>query len=359
MGVVADTLEHGCLKSKPEWLLNADPRGDKVRPGYGITHSQICRAAGVGRGVDGRPRPGVGAKSSISTLVEIEAENRQGYAPTVPLPEGILYSAFTEAHAEWALRQKYPIQPAKPRSRKPVIGQAERDGDDAVLANIPTTSPPPIPHATRNVPSFAAQQRRQALPSRPAPRQVAAKDLESLKEIEEPTSTPATIEGLLKARPMRAASVRVTRSASAQSTAGAVSVKTLPKSTTLPTLAESKEIRGRAKTFQVHGETVPESSSQLPRPKILTSENATTRPRSALSTESTNSESRALRPTTGNDRRVPTVTESGDMPMNAKEKIDPLSDPNNPFIRQKPRIISASELSSNAATSLANTTNLE
>jgi serine/threonine protein kinase len=359
MGVVADTLEHACLKNKPEWLLNADPRGDKVRPGYGITHSQICRAAGVGRGVDGRPRPGVGAKSSISTLVEIEAENRQGYAPTVPLAEGILYSAFTEAHAEWALRQKYPIQPAKPRSRKPVTGQAERDVDDAVLAGIPTMAPPPIPHATRNVPSFAAQQRRQALPSRPAPRQVATKDLESLKMIEEPTSTPATSEGLLKARPMRAASVRVTRSASAQSTAGAVSMKTLPKSTTLPTLAESQERGVSAKTFQVQGETVPDIPSQLPRPNILMGENATTRPRSALSTESTKNESRALRPTTGNDRRVPAFTESGGIPTNAEDKIDPVSGPSNPFIRQKPRIISASELSSNAVTNLTNTTNLE
>jgi hypothetical protein len=33
MGVIADVLQTTCLKTKPDWLLNADPRGDRVTPG--------------------------------------------------------------------------------------------------------------------------------------------------------------------------------------------------------------------------------------------------------------------------------------------------------------------------------------
>ena len=351
MGVVADTLDASCLKAKPDWLLNADPRGDKVVPGYGITHSQICRAAGVGRGIDGRPRPGVGGKSNISTLVEIEAENRQGCAPVVPLPEGLLYSAFTEAHAEWALRQKYPIQPAKPRGKKTPAEDPQKM-EDAVQASIPGMAPPPVPLPTRSMPSFAAQQRQQALPTRIASKQK--------KEVELPASTPDTTpapvptEGLLKARPVRAASVRVTRSTSAQSTADRLPSRTLPKSTTMPMMVETGEVVNGLKVMRAEKRLPEAVATHLPRSNVLMGNNATTRP---ASVQDENMRSRALKPTTGNDRQPimpPAVnTNSESVAIDAIKSV-----PARPgsSTKQKSRIIVSSDLS---ATGVEKSTNLE
>ncbi|RMD40329.1 hypothetical protein DV735_g4810, partial [Chaetothyriales sp. CBS 134920] len=224
MGVIADTLDSSCLRHRPDWLLAADPRGDKVRPGYGLTHSQACRAAGVGRAADGSPRPGVGGKCDISALVEIEAENVHGTAPTIPLPEGILYNALTQAQADWVRGQKEAAQPRKPRSRKPV--------------NEPETATqavPPAPTTTRAMPSFAAQQRQQALPSRMLPRQVkqplpAVDAAPSLPEEPAAANAPGR---LLRARPVRAASTRPASSTTAQN-ARSESVRIVPKSSSVP-----------------------------------------------------------------------------------------------------------------------------
>ena len=337
MGVVADELDSSTLRDKPSWLLEADPRGDRVKPGYGITHSQICRAAGVGRGVDGRLRPGVGGKTNISTLVEIEAENREGSAPVIPLPEGVLYTAFTEAHAEWAAHQRYPIQPGKPRSKKPVAEHlAKIKTDDALVAQIPTMGPPPRPQASRVVPSFAAQQRQQALPARPAPGEKLA---EEFKEVGEATTAPPSSEGLLKARPMRAASVRVTRSTSAQSTGGTTLTKTLPKSTTLPSLVEQDEPTRRRKLVRDE-QKPPGITSQIPRPNILMGDNATTRPRSAQSNDAENMATRALKPTSGNDRRPHTANESKRLADDIPVKSTPL--PLYEAPKQNSRVISPS-----------------
>jgi hypothetical protein len=307
MGAIAEQLDVNCLKHKPSWLQKADPRGDKVVAGYGITHSQMCRDCGVGRAADGQPRPGVGGKNSISTLVEIEVENRQGSAPVIPLPEGILYKAFSEAHAEWVLRQQHPLLPAKPRSRKPPTQATNQESvqilDDKMgppSMKVPTASS--IPQSKTSVPSFAAQQRQQALPSRPAARSRPELESAPSKEPAETTSRPPSAEGLLKARPMRTASVRVTRSASAQTTTNSSSSRTLPKSTTLPSLAE-------AAGSQIDRKGVIDRTSKAAtvreRPKSRTAfqENATLRPKSSFSAESKDYRDRVLQPTTANDRR--------------------------------------------------------
>ena len=357
MGMVADTLEPAALRSKPDWLLEADPRGDKVKPGYGITHSEICRAAAVGRGIDGRPRPGIGGKSSISTLVEIEAENREGSAPVVPLPEGVLYTAFTEAHAEWAARQRYPIQPGKPRGRKPLAEQiAAIKTEDALAARVPTMGPPSKLQPIRGVPSFAAQQRQQALPARPPPRHTGEKQAEEVKASVDTTPAPPSSEGLLKARPVRAASRRVTRSTSAQSIAGTPSTRTLPKSTTLPTLVEPDQLARRRNASRE--EDIPQvSTSQIPRSNGLMKDNATTRPKSAQSPETDGIDLRALKPITGNDRQPRTatgLTKSREETLPEVMKGTTLTHHDPP--KQNARVICPSN---DRYTTLSNTTNAE
>ncbi|RMZ87627.1 hypothetical protein DV736_g5149, partial [Chaetothyriales sp. CBS 134916] len=258
MGVVADTLDSSCLKHKPDWLLSADPRGDNVRPGHGITHSQACKAAGVGRTPGGSPRPGVGGKCDISTLVEIEAENVHGTAPTIPLPEGILYNAFTQAQAGWIDHQKHAIQPAKPRSRKPVYDTAT------------ATQPMSIAHTNaRSMPSFAAQQRQEALPARILNRQV-KQTLPTIdaapSSSEEPTATIAA-GGLLRARPVRAASTRTTRSTTAQKVRSET-VRMVPKSNSVPAAIDALEQSAANKAPIPPSPTARPKSAQSDKPNL-------------------------------------------------------------------------------------------
>lgn len=307
MGAIAEQLDPNTLKHKPDWLQKADPRGDRVNLGYGITHSQMCRECGVGRGVDGQPRPGVGGKNSISTLVEIEVENRQGSAPVIPLPEGVLYKAFSEAHAEWVLRQQHPLQPSKPRSRKLPVpdlrhGHVQASEDSLRMPASKTVPASSIPQAKASIPSFAAQMRQQALPTRPAAKPKSEVQTASNKEPMEILARPPSSEGLLKARPVRAASVRVTRSASAQTTTTSTSTRTLPKSTTLPSLIESTASEAEKKgnvDRKLHAATVRER----PKSRARFEENATLRPKSSLSVNSDVVRDRVLQPTTANERR--------------------------------------------------------
>ncbi|RMZ78094.1 hypothetical protein DV737_g4027, partial [Chaetothyriales sp. CBS 132003] len=287
MGVIADNLDSSCLRHKPDWLLPADPRGDNVRPGYGIAHSQACSAAGVGRAPGGSPRPGVGGKCEISALVEIEAENVHGTAPTIPLPEGLLYNAFTEAQADWIRRQKQAIQPAtKPRSRKPV--------HDTEAAPQPTSSAYHAHHA-RSMPSFAAQQRQQALPARTLTRQVkqplpVIDDGMPSSSSGEPITAPAA-EGLLRARPVRAASTRTTRSTTAAQKARSEAVRLVPKSSSVPAAMDAL------------GQS---AANNAPMPA-----SPTARPKSAQSVYSAEPDLQALPSTSANAAQQPHDLQSG------------------------------------------------
>jgi hypothetical protein len=273
MGAIADTLEMECLKAKPEWLLSADPRGDRVRPGYGVTHSHMCRTCGVGRKADGNPRPGVGEKHQLSALIEIEAENQSGSAPTIPLPEGILYSAITEAQAEEARQQQRSGLPTRVRVRKPVLDEMERIPEEVSSALASNKAPIAILRTAtqKSVPSFAATQRQQAVPQKARP----------MAPVDDAMDRPAA-EGLLRARPVRAASARSTRGTTAPSS----TTKTLPKSSTLPAAPNSLETPQSV-------EPVPARAATLSRANAATTtrahklagtlENATIRPSSAVS----------------------------------------------------------------------------
>ncbi|KPI45128.1 Serine/threonine-protein kinase plo1 [Cyphellophora attinorum] len=329
MGVVAEPLTTSCLKHKPDWLLSADPRGDKVQPGYGLNYSQLCRAAGVGRRADGSSRVGVGGKHTMSTLVEIEAENQLGSAPTVPLPEGILYSAITEAQAEQARQQQHSGLPMRVRGRKLLLGDMERIPEESNASSKPATMTVPG-RAAAPVPSFAATQRQQALPSRqrtaPVEPARAASD-----------DNPQTSEGLLRARPMRAASVRTTRS----TTATSQTTRALPKSSTLPTAldvvaAEAPERpSSRAATIG--------RSDRLPAPasrslKLASrGDNATTRPASVMARFSDDIPTVSKTDTTVNvqqkhsDDSGASKTSASKLSPDARETKRALISPNEPF----------------------------
>lgn len=211
-GAVADVLDRACLQAKPAWLQNADPRGDRVTHGYGIDHGTLCNECGVGKLLGGRLRPLVGAKAKISALVEIEIENRQGTAPVTPLPEGILYQQFVELQPIQAT-QAGILAANKPRSRKPLDESissrtTERPDASEVAPPLPTQLPQRLVSSARPVQSFAAQQRQQALPRTAPPRTVALPKENIVQNPPSNEENQSVSQGLLKARPVRAASTR-------------------------------------------------------------------------------------------------------------------------------------------------------
>ncbi len=322
MGAIADVLDTLCLKSKPTWLENADPSGDKVVPGYGISHSRLCRECGVGIGSDGRSRAGVGVGVNISTLLEIEAENREGCAPVVPLPPGTLYKQFSNAQAEFQARQKHPLLPARIRSRKPITEKPGQPATSSAASKVETQLLPISASrapsalavaASRPVQSFAAQQRQQAIPSG-AIRRIPVSQ-EEIPMPADPQMTEPPIQALLRERPLRAATIRATRSATLREPVS-TTARTLPRSTTAPDgvgeVARQRTDQERPDARRVKSGTavlplrsVTQSSRSVPRPAVT--QNILVRPGSSSSASSgslSDAPTRILQPTAGNERRV-------------------------------------------------------
>lgn len=359
MGAIADELDPSTLKASPLWLENADPRGDKVRSGYGISHSRICRECGVGTGSDGRPRAGVGVGANISALIEIEAENREGCAPVIPLPAGVLYKQFSNAHAEWVARQKHPLLPTRVRSRKPVVDETKSEAERPLMA-APIPPPAPGVSAARPYQSFAAQQRQQALPvglSRRTER--SQDDAQRAKEQEAPDHP---VQASLRERPVRAATIRATRSATLREPVSQLA-RTLPRSTTMPDAIDglTRKIDGslaRANSrkskdaISASNRSGGEMFNKKPVRSGIGADNATTRPPSSSSTSSASSGEvpvRVLRPTAANDRRVKEeVVEKHQQPVNLQQReraaSESLSKARAPLPRHHPRIISQTDL---------------
>jgi serine/threonine protein kinase len=307
MGSIADQLELACLKSTPVWLENADPRGDKVKAGFGISHSRICRECGVGTGSDGRLRASVGAGANISALVEIEAENREGCAPSIPLPTGILYKQFSQVHADWIARQKQPLLPTRVRSRKPEVLLSGRSvssnvgtKSDVEQVDIPGLKAPINGTISTSKPfqSFAAQQRQQALHTI-VPRRVEKEPVDEPKLAERVVSE-APLQALLNQRPLRAATIRATKSVASREPLPTIS-KTLPRSTTLPNTIEAlaMEIEADVEKLENRGVRKVVSSTKVSIKKGSTMKSV----RSVVAVA--NATTRVLQPTTGNERKIP------------------------------------------------------
>lgn len=317
MGSIADQLELACLKGSPAWLENADPRGDKVKPGFGISHSRICRECGVGTGSDGRPRASVGVGANVSALVEIEAENREGCAPSIPLPTGILYKQFSQVHADWVAHQKQPLLPTRVRNPKPenlssgmvvssnVITKSEVEQVDA--ATVKTTIHGTI--SAKPFQSFAAQQRQQALPPS-VPRRVDI-SLKDNPKVAERVEAEVPVPALLNQRPLRAATIRATRSVASKEQLPTIS-KTLPRSNTIPNTIEAlaKEIEAdveklenrRTRNVTSSSKVIKNDSVSKSIRSIVAVENTTAR---SVPSSSTGVVSRVLQPATGNERKIP------------------------------------------------------
>ena len=240
MGAIAEEMEPSCRTKRPLWLENADPRGDKVRPGYGVEYSKICQSSGVGRSPNGKSRPCVGENLNKSAMAEVELENVQGCAPLIPLPEGVIYQQFTAARKEWTSSRKFPVRAALPSQSVAGLDmsgmtQPVQDTEGRPTLSGPTLrgAPGSAPIPTRAVQSFAAQQRQRAISTR---------TVSSKADFKEERQLPAaltmdeegvpTSRGYLKERPLRAPTTRSMRSNSSRD-ATVDTQRALPQSHTI------------------------------------------------------------------------------------------------------------------------------
>ncbi|KAK5106256.1 Cell cycle serine/threonine-protein kinase cdc5/MSD2 [Lithohypha guttulata] len=302
-GTIADVLERANMRAKPIWLLEAEPRGDRVKPGYGADHATICSESGVGRLSDGKCRPPTGQKGLISALVEIEAENRKGCAPVTPLPEGVLYRQFTDPEPQRPAFQKAAA--ARPRSKKPI--EDARDIISSVSNRPPLVGADRLQSAARPLQSFAAQQRQQAAPARATVTKPPIVD--ELVDIKAAKPTADT-KGFLRARPIRAASTRSMQASKDEPVATRSSTRLHQLNELSHQLQMDAEHMNKAQEPAPNMETGTMRSRGLPRPRSVAQERRPERPASVMSTSSTEDQPRKAvrKPTTNVDMKVKTMT---------------------------------------------------
>jgi hypothetical protein len=356
MGVIAEELDPACRTAKPLWLENADPRGDRARPGYGVEYSKICQSSGVGRNPSGKSRSCVGENVNRSAMTEVELENAQGCAPVIPLPEGVIYQQFTAAKKEWASTRKIPVRvaPVKDKQLPPqAVAALDMSGITQAVNDVemtPTLSGPTLyaaggsaPMPIRPVQSFAAQQRQQALPPRAVSSKVDFKEerqLQAASKVDE--EEVQTSRGYLKERPLRATTTRSTRSNSSRE-ATVDTQRALPKPNTISsgmgrTIGVRQALDATAAPVQEKPATMGRSASHRLLPTrsssrgFDTAQINSTRPTS--SSLSSDVSSRTLRPIAANDRQ----------PLeNLSETAPSSKQPTRATSRSRPRLISVSD----------------
>jgi hypothetical protein len=356
MGVIAEELDPTCRTTNPLWLENADPRGDKVRPGYGVEYSKICQSSGVGRDPSGKSRPCVGENMNRSAMAEVELENAQGCAPVIPLPEGVIYQQFTAARKEWASTRKFPVRAAQIKDKQlpsHAVAALDMSGMTQAVNDIemtPTLSGPTLhaagvsaPVPIRPVQSFAAQQRQQALPTRAVSSKVdfkAERQLPAAFKVDE--EEVQTSRGYLKERPLRAPSTRSTRSNSSRE-ATVETQRALPKSNTISasmgrTIGVRHAIDATEALPQEKPATMDRSASHRLLPTRASSrvlDNAQVNStRITSSSLSSGVPSRTLQPITANDRQLL---------ENHSEKVPRSKEATRANSRSRPRLISVSD----------------
>lgn len=327
MGSIAEEMSADCRSNIPAWLENADPRGDRVASGFGVAHEIICAACGVGKMSNGMSRPSVGVNVSKSTITEVEAENREGFAPVVPLPPGMIYRQFAAAKEDWTIARKYPITATHVRSRKNGATTGMMNMNSIATA-LPETATATVPSSSLPVrapaQSFAAQQRQQAVSSRAVsrkqtqqvdnnmdeiltqPRQhivssraISRKQTQHLDNKEDEMSIKGNVpstesgRGYLRERPLRSTSGMSTRTNSSRE-----AVPTRPMLTKSTTISEGM---GRHIKSQVKID-LENASQEVPRPTTLT---RTASVRHALKdlTESSSSAKSSSSPPTSSDSK--------------------------------------------------------
>ncbi|KAL9111366.1 MAG: hypothetical protein Q9227_004243 [Pyrenula ochraceoflavens] len=227
MRTIAERLDMKVRKTEPDWLLECDPQGDSVTPGYGIAHDKICAAAGVGKLDNGKPRRSVGEKANRSAIIEVEAENLQGLAPVVPLAPGVIYQHFEEAREAWALSRKYPPLASR-KEGTTSSGSIYTEESRSNRAKVNESSVIQKTASTLARPSFAATQRQQALPAKARKPHVPPSSSET--ENKENVEKEKDPRKYMQERPIRAGTARITRSNSSHQNTLVAKPALLPKS---------------------------------------------------------------------------------------------------------------------------------
>ena len=300
MGVIASELDRSCRQIQPSWLRIEDPRGDRVLSDYiGDRYGESCMKYGVGLTASGRRIPSVGQNTKFSAMTEVELENRNGTAPVIPLPPGLLYKAFKDVQKDWEQTRS-----SVPRSRKPLLTNRVTSTStyrqanlaaDADRAAMPPPAAVPAMAGPRSHQSFAAQQRQQALPSRIVSRKIEpCSDLDGTTAVPSRVDTPSSPQGLLKARPLRSASSRAPRLHLTEE-----DILAPQKSEAISTATSTSRLRS-VRSAQVLAENQSVKADRAP-PQAQRPVRTTQRALRSAQTESTMNN--VLQPITANDRQ--------------------------------------------------------
>ncbi|PLN82801.1 serine/threonine protein kinase [Aspergillus taichungensis] len=170
-GCIPRRLDPVCCSSRPVWLKNEEPRGDRMVLGHSLEYDEklaeyiddvddytqryyICKAAfyslcGVGRKPDGTARKSTGKNCSKSAWAECLSEEEKGLQPVIPLPEDIVYRYPYDPDGDWSAPEAA------------LVGRKVTSSFDASLLSTKSSgSGPGVSTSRTQAALVAAQQRR-------------------------------------------------------------------------------------------------------------------------------------------------------------------------------------------------------
>ncbi|EEP77866.1 hypothetical protein UREG_02715 [Uncinocarpus reesii 1704] len=231
-GCIPCELNPECRFSKPNWIRNQDPRGDKPEIGHGLEYGPryiskvshvsnmedryaICKdlfytECGVGKKDTGVMRRPVGKRCSKSAFAECAVEEELGMQPVIPLPRDQVYCCIPD-DADWSLQELRPETETRlsPVEDEDPIRNIPSKVEAATLARSQLALAAQLRRKEAQPRSHAALLRQQALPPRQPARESRIRNTQSgLHQLKsevyrEGAPTAAVVQNLLSERPIR------------------------------------------------------------------------------------------------------------------------------------------------------------
>lgn len=232
-GCIPCELDRECRFSKPAWIRNQSPRGDRPETGYGLEYESrylsrvshvrnseeryyICKdflytECGVGKKDSGVVRRTVGKRCSKSAFAECAAEEEFGMQPVIPLPMDQVY-CYLQDEGDWSIQESRPeIEPrlSPVEDEEEQVQKVSSKAAAASLARTQLALEAQLRRKEAQPKSHAAMLRQQALPPRRPARENQLRNVQSgvhqVKDgvYRESVPVTTTTQNLLSERPIR------------------------------------------------------------------------------------------------------------------------------------------------------------
>ncbi|WEW59303.1 Cell cycle serine/threonine-protein kinase cdc5/MSD2 [Emydomyces testavorans] len=295
-GCIPRELDSECRHSKPTWIKDQDPRGDRTEVGYGLEFESrylsrvsyvkdteeryaICKdffytECGVGKKDNNEMRRPVGKRCSKSAFAECAAEEELGLQPVIPLPLDQVY-CYLQDDGDWSVQESRPeIEPRlSPVEDEDPVPRVSSKVEAATLARAQVALAAQLRRKESQPRSHAAMMRQQAVPPRqPTRERPLRKGQSGLHPVKnevyrEVAATTTVVQNLMSERPIRCRATGYQGSVREKSGASG----TLPKSVSLPNGLMAG--RTRAQSRQQLAAMAEEEVHAAPKAKITSPEN--------------------------------------------------------------------------------------